>query len=347
MSDPDRSRTDPPIHVVAGVIADVRGRILLARRTEGRDLAGLWEFPGGKVDPGETPEQALVRELREELGIEARVGEAVIEVPQRYPHKRLRLDVRRIASWTGSVKGLDGQALAWVPPHKLASYAMPDADRPVVAALRQPALYLITPDLITPDMITPDLVMPEPGAGGPHHDRRIDRAWRGALRAALDAGARRVQLRAPALAASAPARWRALVEAAVADIRAADGEALINDDVALAEALGIGVHLPARRLRTLATRPLSPAQPVIASCHDLDELRLAQALGCDAAVLGPVLPTASHPGQPGVGWEAFAALREDVALPIYAIGGLQRNDVAIARRHGAQGIAAIRGLWPG
>ena len=332
MSDPDRSRTAPPIHVVAGVIADVRGRILLARRTEGRDLAGLWEFPGGKVDPGETPEQALVRELREELGIEARVGDAVIEVPQRYPHKRLRLDVRRIASWTGSVKGLDGQALAWVPPHKLASYAMPDADRPVVAALRQPALYMITP---------------EPGAGDARHDSRIERAWRDALRAALDAGARRVQLRAPAFAASAPARWRALVEAAVADIRAVEGEALVNDDIALAEALGIGVHLPARRLRSLATRPLSSAQPVIASCHGLDELQRAQALGCDAAVLGPVLPTASHPGAAGIGWAAFAALREDVALPIYAIGGLQRDDVAIARRHGGQGIAAIRGLWPG
>ena len=327
MSDPDRSRHEKQIHVVAGVIADARGRILLARRTAGRDLAGLWEFPGGKVDPGETPEEALVRELREELGIEARVGDPVIEVPQRYPHKRLRLDVRHVASWTGSVKGLDSQALAWVPPHKLASYAMPDADRPVVAALRQPEVYLVTP---------------EPGDG----ERHDARAWRDGLRAALDAGARRVQLRAPALAAAAPARWRALAEAAVADIRAVEGEALVNDDVALAEALGIGVHLSARRLRTLPARPLPPAQPVIASCHDLDELRLAQALGCDAAVLGPVRPTASHPGQPGISWETFASLREDVALPIYAIGGLQRDDLAIARRHGAQGIAAIRGLWP-
>jgi 8-oxo-dGTP diphosphatase len=323
MSDTDRSRPEKRIHVVAGVITDARGRILLARRTEGRDLAGLWEFPGGKVDPGETPEQALVRELREELGIEARVGEPVIAVPQRYPHKRLCLDVRHVASWTGTVKGLDGQALVWVPPHKLASYAMPDADRPVVAALRQPAHYLVTP---------------EPGDD--------DRAWRAGLRAALDAGARRVQLRAPTLAAAAPARWRLLVEAAVADIRAVDGEVLVNDDLALADALGIGVHLPARHLRRLDARPLPPERPVIASCHDLDELRHAQALGCDAAVLGPVLPTASHPGEPGIGWDAFATLREDVALPIYAIGGLGRDDLDLARTHGAQGIAAIRGLWP-
>ena len=127
---PDESPIPNPqshrlIHVVAGVITDPRGRILLARRTRGRDLAGLWEFPGGKVDPGETPEQALTRELREELGIEVRIGTPVIAVPHRYPHKRLRLDVRQIAGYRGTPKGLDGQALAWVPPPKLSSYPKP------------------------------------------------------------------------------------------------------------------------------------------------------------------------------------------------------------------------------
>src|SRR5688500_19620464 len=104
-------RPDPPPHagegdkqveVVAGVICDARDRILLARRTEGRDLAGLWEFPGGKREPGESPEAALARELREELGIEVNVGAPLIAVPQAYPHKRLRLDVRRIASYRGT-----------------------------------------------------------------------------------------------------------------------------------------------------------------------------------------------------------------------------------------------------
>lgn len=324
MSDSDRSRNGRHIHVVAGVIEDARGRILLARRTEGRDLAGLWEFPGGKVDPGETPEQALVRELREELGIEARVGAPVIAVPQQYPDKRLRLDVRRIEAWSGAVKGLDGQALVWVPPHKLASYAMPDADRPVVAALRDPARYLITPE--------------------PDGD---DARWLASLSAALAAGVRRVQLRAPMFAHASPARWRALVERAVARVREAEAEALINGDPALADAFDIGLHLRATQLREGAARPLPPGRPVIASCHDLDELRLAQALGCDAAVLGPVLPTASHPGATGLGWERFVELRERVALPIYAIGGMTPDRIPLARSHGAQGIAAIRGLWPG
>lgn len=324
MKQHDRSRNDRIVHVVAGVITDARDRILLARRTEGRDLAGLWEFPGGKVEPGETPEAALVRELREELGIEAELGEPIICVAQQYPDKRLRLDVRRIARWRGSMKGLDGQALAWVPPHRLATYAMPDADRPVVAALREPDRYLITP---------------EPGDD--------DAAWLSSLRMALDSGVRRVQLRAPMLQynSDAASRWRRLVEHAVDACRACDAEVFVNQDIDLARMLGIGVHLRSTQVMTLDERPLASSHRIIASCHTREELQQAQSLGCDAAVLGPVFDTASHLGQPGIGWDAFAAMREHVALPIYALGGMRIAHIADARAHGAQGVAGIRGLW--
>lgn len=311
----------PAIDVVAGVITDVRGRILLARRTQGRDLAGLWEFPGGKCEAGESPEAALIRELREELGIDVELGAHLITVPQRYPHKRLRLDVRRIAAWRGSLKGHEGQALAWVPPHKLTGYAMPPADIPVVAALLQPDRYLVTP---------------EPGDD--------DVAWLHAMERALTTfGIKRVQLRTRDCPA---ARWIALAHEAVQLCQQHDAEVLLNGDPVLAAELGIGVHLRAAQLRTLTQRPVSPDVPVAASCHDADELRLAQDLGCDFAVLGTVNATASHPGIAALGWEGFAALREDVSLPIYAIGGMSPQDVAPARRHGAQGVAAIRGLWP-
>ncbi len=122
------------VHVVAGVLRDARGRVLLARRTEGRDLAGLWEFPGGKVEPGESPEDALVRELREELGVETEVGAPVACVPLESPGRRLLLDVREVA-FSGLPRGLEGQALAWVPLRKLSDYPMPPADLPVVAEL--------------------------------------------------------------------------------------------------------------------------------------------------------------------------------------------------------------------
>ncbi len=307
------------VEVVAGVIRDARGRVLLARRTEGRDLAGLWEFPGGKREPGESAEAALIRELREELGIDVEIGAPLIAVPQRYPHKRLRLDVRRIASWRGGApRGLDGQALAWVPPAKLAGYAMPPADRPVVAALLQADAYLVTPAPVD------------------------DTAWLEGLQRALAAGVRRVQLRAPGLD---QARWRRLCAKAASLCRKAGASVLVNGDPVLALELQTGVHLRAAQLRQLRERPLPPASEVAASCHDADELRLAEALGCDFAVVGPVKATPTHPGTPGIGWDAFAALREEASLPIYAIGGLSPADLAAARNRGAQGIAAIRGLW--
>jgi 8-oxo-dGTP diphosphatase len=311
----------PPVEVMAGVIRDPRGRILLARRTEGRDLAGLWEFPGGKREPGESAEGALARELHEELGIEVEIGAPLIAVPQQYPHKRLRLDVRIISRWRGSAKGHEGQALAWVPPHKLPDYPMPPADRPVVAALLQPDRYLVTPP---------------PGDN--------DATWLDALRRALDAGIRRVQLRGAT--GLDEVRWRTLVTAAVDACRAFDADVLINGDLALARTLGIGVHLRAAQARTLDARPLPAGCLVAASCHDADELRAAERIGCDFAVLGPVEATTTHPDAIPLGWRRFAAAREVTSLPLYAIGGMSPRILSTARAHGAQGIAAIRALWP-
>ncbi|WP_460758736.1 Nudix family hydrolase [Lysobacter fragariae] len=308
------------IEVVAGVIRDARGRILLARRTHGRDLAGLWEFPGGKHEAGESAQEALKRELREELGIEIEPGAPLICVPQAYPHKRLRLDVHEVRAWHGTVRGLEGQALAWVPLHKLADYAMPPADVPVVAALTQPDRYLVTP---------------EPGDD--------DAPWLASLERAFAAGLRRAHLRAHSCA---PARWRSLVVEAIARARTAGVQVLINSDIELARELGIGVHLRASQLGGLDERPLPAGLPVAASCHGAAELLSAQALGCDFAVVGAIAATPTHPGATPLGWEGFAALREGVSLPIYTIGGLTVDDIPQARRHGAQGVAAIRGLWP-
>ncbi|WP_058835518.1 Nudix family hydrolase [Luteimonas abyssi] len=309
------------VEVVAGVISDARGRVLLTRRTEGRDLAGLWEFPGGKREPGESAEAALVRELDEELGIRVDIGDPLIAVPQRYPGKRLRLDVRRIDRWRGTPKGREGQAMAWVPRDKLVRYDMPPADKPVVAALLQPARYAVTPE--------------------PDADTR-DEDWLAGIERLLAGGVRRLQVRLPGLDA---ARRGRLVAGAAVLTRAVGAQCLINGEADLANEHGCGLHLRAAQLRTLHERPVPAEMPLAASCHDGEELRSAQSLGCDFVVLGPVAETASHPGVDGIGWGRFAALREIVALPIYAIGGLGPDDFDIARAHGAQGIAAIRRFW--
>lgn len=316
MSSPTRS-----IHVVAGVITDARGRILLNRRTENRDMAGLWEFPGGKREPDETSEQALIRELHEELGIDAEVGEWIMDVPQRYPDKHLRLEVRHIRSWKGTPRGREGQAITWVAPDKLGRYSMPPADLPVVAALRQPDRYLITP--------------------APGDDETAQQTWQDQLRQAVANGQQRIQLRLPA---DHPRRVQ-LCEAAMRGHRA-PVQWLINHDIELARTLGSGVHLTSAQLLALDQRPLPAEQLVAASCHDLQQLQAAQRLGCDFVVLGPVQATSSHPEAVPMGWEHFAELRAQVALPIYALGGLGLDDIVTARRHGAQGIAAISSLWP-
>ncbi|WP_312326513.1 Nudix family hydrolase [Stenotrophomonas sp.] len=309
------------IHVVAAVITDARGRILLNRRTENRDMAGLWEFPGGKREAGESSEQALVRELREELGIEAEIGDWIMDVPQAYPDKHLRLEVRHVRSWKGSPRGREGQAITWVAPDKLSRYSMPPADLPVVAALRHPDRYLITPE-------------PDTDEDAAHQD------WYARLARALDAGVRRVQLRTP----TSPARIQ-LAEQAVSRHRGGV-QWLLNRDIELARRLGVGVHLGGEQLLQLEARPLPADQLVAASCHDLPQLQAAQRLGCDFAVLGPVQATTSHPETAPIGWEAFETLRAQVSLPIYALGGLHPDDITQARRHGAQGIASISALWP-
>lgn len=309
------------IHVVAGVITDARGRILLNRRTENRDMAGLWEFPGGKREPGESSEQALARELHEELGIEAEIGDWLMDVPQLYPDKHLTLEVRHIRRWKGTPRGREGQAIAWVAPDKLSRYSMPPADLPVVAALRHPDCYLITP--------------------APDGDDIDQLQWHERLLQAVASGQQRIQLRLPD---DHPQR-RQLIETAVRSVRG-PMQWLLNRDIELARMLGVGVHLGSEQLATLQQRPLPSDQLVAASCHDLAQLQAAQQLGCDFVVLGPVQVTATHPGATPMGWDRFADLRAQVALPIYALGGLGVKDINTARRHGAQGVAAIRGLWP-
>jgi len=304
-----------PMHVLAGVLTDARGRILLTRRLEGRELAGLWEFPGGKVEPGETPEAALARELREELGIEAEVGEGLICVPHATPRRRLLLDVRRVHRWQGTPKGYEGQALAWVQPEKLPRYDMPPADRPVVAALMQPDRYFITPP--------------------PDAD---DARWLTQVETAITTySIKRIQFRMPGVDTS---RQRVLLTALLARPALRGVEIWVNGEPELAQEFGFGLHLRSNQLHGRGIIP-DGIPALAASCHTLDDLNQARTLGCRFTVLGPVLPTATHPNHPGIGWTGFTALREHSDLPIYALGGLTTNDIATARQYGAQGIAAI------
>ena len=128
----------PLMLVVAGALVDSDGRVLLAQRPAGRALAGLWEFPGGKLEPGETPEAALVRELREELGIDTSASclAPFTFASHSYPEFHLLMTLFVCRVWHGRITAHEHEALAWVRPERMGDYAMPPADQPLVAMLR-------------------------------------------------------------------------------------------------------------------------------------------------------------------------------------------------------------------
>jgi 8-oxo-dGTP diphosphatase len=126
------------MHVMAGVLLDGTGRVLLAQRPAGKYLAGFWEFPGGKLEADETPLAALARELLEELGIHVRSAEALIRLPWRYGDRELLLDAWRVSSWRGEPRSLEAQPLQWLLPARVDPMILAPADRVILAELRGP-----------------------------------------------------------------------------------------------------------------------------------------------------------------------------------------------------------------
>jgi 8-oxo-dGTP diphosphatase len=136
----------PEIHVVAGAILDAQGRVLIAQRPRGRHMAGRWEFPGGKLAPGEEPYAGLQRELAEELGVTVRAARPLIRLRHQYPDRRVFLDVWQVTAFDGEPQALESQALAWARPDELPQHDLIEADQAIVTALRLPRLArVLTP----------------------------------------------------------------------------------------------------------------------------------------------------------------------------------------------------------
>ena len=311
-----------PVTAVAAAVI-LRGdpaapEFLLAQRPPGKVYAGYWEFPGGKVEPGETLHEALKRELQEELGVTVDQVWPWVCCEFTYPHATVHLRFFRVSSWHGDLVPLEHSALAWLRAGEPASVApILPANGPILRALALPPEYALT-----------------------NAEERGVEAELQRLDKALANGLRLIQVRDKTLA---PAPRSDFAHAVVALAQAhEDAVVLINDDQQLAAAVGAqGVHLSSRALWRSDRRP--DFASVAASCHGAADLLRAAELGLDFVVLGPVLPTASHPGAAGIGWAEFARLIERSPLPVYALGGLQPEMLETARRSGAQGIALMRG----
>lgn len=300
-----------PLEVAAAVIQRADGAFLLAQRPAGKVYAGYWEFPGGKIEPGEAAERALVRELREELGIEARTVFPWLTREYTYPHASVRLNFFRVTAWKGEPQPREEQSIAWQRIGSPLAAPMLPANAPVLAALELPHEYAIT-----------------------DAESRGKEASLSRLRTRLAQGLQLLQVRDRSL----PARDEFVRE--VVRLARREGARVL---VSGAPSGSDGVHFTAAQLVALKARPREGL--AAASCHTAAELARAAALELDFAVLGPVKPTPSHPDARPLGWDGFASIVRGASIPVYAIGGMRRSDLEDAWRAGAHGVAMISGAW--
>jgi 8-oxo-dGTP diphosphatase len=295
-----------------------RPQFLLAQRPPGKVYAGYWEFPGGKVEPGEDVRQALVRELQEELGVTVEHAWPWVCCEFSYPHATVRLRFFRVNAWHGEISAIEHSALCWLSAGAVATVApILPANAPILRALALPPEYALSN--AEENGVTAELAR---------------------CAQALARGLRLFQVRDKTLPL---AERHAFAQAVVALARKhPPARVLINDDPELAQAVGAdGLHLSSRRLGQIGRRPDFAC--VAASCHGAADLARAAELGLDFVVLGPVLPTATHPAAATLGWTGFSRLSERSPLPVYALGGMQPPLLETARRSGAHGIALMRG----
>jgi len=306
------------VRVAVAVLQRSDRRVLLAQRLPGTPYTGYWEFPGGKLERGESPHEALARELDEELGIE--IVNATPWLVQRYdyPHANVELNFFRVFAWRGEPRSRIGQAIAWQTPGAFDVAPLLPANETILRSLDLPSIYGIS---MAEDLGEEDFL------------RRA--------RKAVANGLRLIQLREKSWPVE---RLRRLAERLLPIAHDAGARVLLNGDPALARQLGCaGVHWTAAALREASVRP--DAMLCAASCHDEAELARAAELGVDFAVLGPVAATPSHRGITPLGWPRVAQLLRGTPIPVYALGGLESADLETAIAHGAHGVALRRAAW--
>jgi 8-oxo-dGTP diphosphatase len=309
---------DDIVRVAAAVILRPGGQVLLAQRPPGKAYAGYWEFPGGKFEPGESPRAALDRELHEELGLTVRRAAPWLVQRYVYPHAHVELHFFRVLAFDGEPVGHDGQSFAWQTPGRFTVTPLLPANARVLRALLLPAIYGIT--------MADDLG---------------EEIFLARARVALDRGLRLIQLREKEWPAARQCAFAAQLVGLAAGY---DAKVLLNGDGEQARAWNCaGVHWTADALAAAREKP--EGLLCAASCHTHDDVDRAAALGVDFVVLGPVLPTPTHAAVPALRWDRFAAIARGATLPVYALGGLTRDDLDMAITHGAHGIALRRAAW--
>jgi 8-oxo-dGTP diphosphatase len=312
------------IHVAVAVIVSDEGKVCISLRHQDSHQGGLWEFPGGKIEDSETVQQALKREIKEELDLVINESRPLINIQHDYHDRKVCLHVQRVLSYSGDAKGVEGQKVKWIAVDELASYNFPLANIPIIKAVQLPDRYLITGKFDSQDEFINKLII------------------------AMGKGIKLVQLRIKNDSLTSD-EISSLIKKSSELCARGNARLLLNVPQEYLGAIDIskvkfdGFHVDSRMLNKLSSRP--EGSLFSASCHSLDELCKAKQLGADFAVLSPVQETTSHPGTEPLGWQKFSDIIAGCTMPVYALGGVSETDMKTAWSHGAQGVAAISALW--
>lgn len=317
--------------VVVGVVVNGKGEILLAQRAGHQHLAGLWEFPGGKLEPSELPLVGLWRELKEELGIDLISAEPLIQIHHQYPDKSVLLDVYTVTQFAGEPFGREGQPLAWVNKADLEQFPLPEANLPIVKALQLPSVISISGAAGTPDEWLQKFIQHAQSANHilirPFDAQQNSWMWQSILQ--------------DACAIAQVQNAKIILHASLLVKLAGDN---ISAYLNCLPKMCVGVHLPSDIAKNWPYR-LPVGMFLGASCHSCDDIyQLSSAV--DYVLISPILRTESHPDTVGLGWGGFASFCRAAKRPVFALGGMQPEHLNLIKQLGGQGVAGIRGFWP-
>ena len=308
------------VHVVVGILKNNKNEVLVTRRKSDVHLGGLLEFPGGKVELNENPQDALKREMHEELNIQLHNISPLIQVPYTYSDKSILLDVFTINEYSGTIYPKELQKMYWKQISTLNRKKFPSANHGVICALQLPKLISVTPE----------------------YNKYSEKFMWYFEKSVANENVFIIQLRSHDLDNS---EYLELAKKCLSLSKQHHTKLILNQDVKnVTKLVASGLHLTSKRLLATFKRPLDNKYLVSASCHNEEEIHHASKLRLDYIFLGPVLEK-DLSSKDVLGWEGFKRLSQQSDIPVYAIGGLNTADIETSVKNGGQGIAAIRDLW--
>ncbi len=301
------------IKAVVGVLRNPANEILIAKRQDHQFMGGFWELPGGKIEPQESDQEAVIRELNEELGIVVTDLSRHQTMTYQYPDRVIKLSIYNINQYQNTPIGAEGQEITWSSIEHLTHFNLLPTMKDFINSVTLPNKYWITPS-----------------------SEHQSNGWMEKFDEKLKQGISLIQLRSKIKIDND------FIQKLYNKCHQVNVKLLLNiPNKTFKEDYCDGWHLTTNEMLNLKERPCEAEQILSASTHDLNEALKAQSLGVDFVLISPVQATQTHPDTTPIGWDAAKEVVEQLNIPVYFLGGMTLNDLNKTLNLGAQGIAGV------